>query len=256
MDDRSGEGLGRGAWGGRRVWIAAVVATHPLVVWARTEIRVYALILLLSTLLTLAFFDAYWVPGKRGRARLVFAALALLGVYTQYYMAALLACFGVVLLLRRDWQSVGRYAADMGVVGVLAIPLLVAVRMQFGSHHEDFGPSSSLGGGTLRLVAMRFESYVFSFNKAIDEARWSPGTIRLARWAYRAAVLAAIGIPLWSLRRRVIFHTLARRWPLFVIVASYALCMFLLLRMTGPLTVGDRHIVPRRGRCDVAEAAV
>jgi hypothetical protein len=223
------------------VWIAAVVATHPLVVWAGTEIRVYALIFLLSTLMTLAFFDAHWVPGRRGSARLVFAALALLSVYTQYYLAALLACFGLALLVRRDRQAVERYAVDIGVVSVFALPLLVAAKVQLGSHRNDFGPELSLGVGTLHLVATRFESYIFSFNKAIDEARWSLGTIRVARWAYRALVLAAIAIPAWSLRRRVDVRSLARRWPLFVIVAGYALCMLFLLRMAGPLSVGERH---------------
>jgi len=223
------------------VWIAVVVATHPIVVWAGTEIRVYALILLLSALLTLMFFDAHWVSGRRGTQRILFAALALLCVYTQYYLAALLACFGIVLLVRRDRKSVERYAGDMGVVTLLAFPLFVAARTQLGAHHQDFVPPSSLGAGTLHLVATRFEGYVFSFNKAIDEARWNLGTIRLARWAYRALVLAVIAVPLWSLRRRVALQGLGRRWPLFVIVATYALCMFALLRMAGPLSVGERH---------------
>jgi hypothetical protein len=222
-------------------WVAAVVATHPLVVWAGTEIRVYALILLLSTLLTLSFFDAHWATASRPRARLFFAALALLSVYTQYYLAALLACFGVALLVRRDRESVERYAVDMGVVGLLALPLLWAARTQFGTHQDDFGAPSAFGVGTVHVVAARFESYVFSFNKAIDDARWGLGTIRVARWAYRALVLGVVGIPLWWLRKRIDWPSLARRWPLFAVVASYAVCMLALLRTTGPLSVGERH---------------
>ena len=201
------------------VWIAAVVATHPILVWAGTEIRVYALIVLLSALLTLAFFDAHWASGRRGTQRILFAALALLCVYTQYYLASLLACFGLVLLVRRDRQSVERYAGDMGVVALLAFPLVLAARMQLGSHQEDFGPPSPFGAGTLHLVATRLEGYVFSFNKAIDEARWSLGAIRIARWMYRALVLAVIAAPLWSWRRRAAWQSLVRRgrcsssWP-------------------------------------------
>jgi hypothetical protein len=222
-------------------WVAAVVATHPIVVWAGTEIRVYALILCLSVLLTLTFFDAYWVEGRRVTARIVFAGVALLSVYTQYYLAGLLACFGVALLVRRDRASIALFALDMSAVGLLALPLAFAVRNQFGTHQEDFGAPASFGANTLRVVATRFEAYVFAFNKAIDEARWSLGAIRAARWIYRTLVVAVVAIPLWSLRRKLDWHALARRWPLFVIVGTYALCMILLLRITSPLSVGERH---------------
>jgi hypothetical protein len=223
------------------VWTALVVGTHPLVVWAGTEIRVYALIVLLSVLLTLAFFDAYWVSGDRRRGRLLFGGLALLCVYTQYYLAALLACFGIALLLRRNRPSIERYSVDLAAVGVLSVPLLITLRAQLASHHEDFGPPLRLGSEALHLVFTRFESYIFSFNKAIDESRWSLGAIRAARWAYRAAVLAVIVGPAWVLRHRIDRRSLARRWPLFAVVAAYAACMLFLLHLSGPLSVGERH---------------
>jgi hypothetical protein len=222
-------------------WVAMVVATHPLVVWAGTEIRVYALILCLSVVTTLTFFDAYWVNGRRATARIIFCGVALLSVYTQYYLAALLACFGIALLLRRDRVVTLRYALDIGVVGLLSLPLVLALRTQFDAHQDDLGAPASFGAGTLHLVATRFESYVFAFNKAIDDARWSLGAIRVARWAYRALVVGVVAIPLWTLRRKLDGAALARRWPLFVIVGAYALCMIMLLGVTGPLSVGERH---------------
>src|SRR5439155_3068690 len=78
-------------------YAAALVATHPFVVWAGTEIRVYALVLFLSTLLTLTFVDAYWAASSRARSRLAFAAVATVALYTQYYLSFVLICFGVAI---------------------------------------------------------------------------------------------------------------------------------------------------------------
>src|SRR5262245_13265135 len=75
-------------------YVAAVFATHPFLVWAGTEIRVYALVVLLSALLTFTFIEAYWVAPPRPRMRLAFAAVALVSMYTQYYLVLLLVGFG------------------------------------------------------------------------------------------------------------------------------------------------------------------
>ncbi|HKQ71438.1 MAG TPA: glycosyltransferase family 39 protein, partial [Polyangiaceae bacterium] len=104
-------------------WGAALVATHPFVVWAGTEIRVYALVLLLGAALFLAFLSAYGDTSSRW-ARAAFTALAVAAIYTQYYLGVLLLCFGAALLVVRGPRRTLPFVADLGVVGLMAVPLL------------------------------------------------------------------------------------------------------------------------------------
>jgi hypothetical protein len=91
----------------------------------------------------------------------------------------------------------------------------------------------------------RFESYLFSFNEAIDKARWSFGAIRAARWAYRALVVAVIAFGVLRLARRFrrpeAARTLIEARPLLLAIAAYAVCMLVLLFVVGPMSLGERH---------------
>ena len=46
-------------------YVAGVLAPHPFLVWVGTEVRVYALVVLLSALMTLAFFDSPATTNRR-----------------------------------------------------------------------------------------------------------------------------------------------------------------------------------------------
>src|SRR6185503_20523152 len=100
---------------------AAVLASHPLAIWAGTEIRVYGLVILLSALLTWMFFDAYWQPVRSKHARLAYVGLAVLCIHTQYYLAVLLVGFGAALIVRRRREAMASYALDMAIVAVLSL---------------------------------------------------------------------------------------------------------------------------------------
>jgi hypothetical protein len=219
-------------------YAAALVATHPFVVWAGTEIRVYALVVLLSTLLGLTFVRAYWVGPARPRARLAFAAVALVALYTQYYLSVLLFSFGVALLVRRERARVVAYAMDAAAVALLSVPLVLAIRAQLGTHRADLGHSLPLGAEAIRRVAARFEAYAFSFNEAIDKSAWARGTIRAARWSYRGLIVALVIAGVWKLRRpRAVPGALATATAF----GAYAVCMLALFMAVGPMSVGERH---------------
>ncbi len=222
-------------------WAAAVVASHPFMVWVGTEIRVYALTVLLSVLLLLAFLEAYASPLPRLWPRLAYIALALLAVYTQYYLGALFVCFAVALLVRRDRRKLLQFAMDMAAVGLLCVPLFVLAKMQLGSHKDDLAPGVASGGGAVARALKRFEAYLFSFNKAINEARWKLSTIRAARWAYRALVFGAIALGVLRWRRRFISARVEKVVPLLAIVVVYGILVVVLLHVVGPMSVGERH---------------
>jgi hypothetical protein len=225
---------------------AALLATHPFLVWAGTEIRVYALVVLLSSLLTLTFVRAYWLEVPRVGARLAFAAVGIVALYTQYYLAVVLVAFGAALLARRERSRLVPFVIDVGGVGLASLPLVFALRSQLGSHRDDLGRSVPLGFEALRLVVVRFELYLFSFNDAIDKSYWGRSAVRVARWTYRGVIAAAVGVGVWQLRRRSmggrpLAGEGARVVPVGAGIAAYAVCMAMLFVAIGPMSVGERH---------------
>jgi hypothetical protein len=219
---------------------AAVVATHPLVVWAGSEIRVYALTMLMSALLAWAFVVAYLDGSRPSRfARWGYVALAILALHTQYYLGLLLAAFGVALLVREGRRKFAVYAWDMAIVLVSSGPLLWTAKQQLDAYRTDVGASSF--AAPMRMVYSRYEAYLFTLNDVIDRSRSSLSALRAARWAYRMIVAAAIVSVVVAFKRRERVSLRRPSWPLIVAIAVYAPAMLLLARTAGPLAVGPRH---------------
>ena len=105
---------------------AALAALNPFAIRAAFEIRVYALALLLSALLWLAF-DAGFVRQYGARARVAFVALAIAGTYTQYFVAFALVGYGAALLVRGKARALYAYAACCGAIAVGLVPLAFVV---------------------------------------------------------------------------------------------------------------------------------
>ena len=70
--------------------VAAVTALNPIVIWAAVEMRVYALVFLVGSVLMWTFFEGFCnkeATAKQLRsARIMYAVFALIGLYTQYYV--------------------------------------------------------------------------------------------------------------------------------------------------------------------------
>ncbi len=101
---------------------ALLAGLNPYAVWAAFEIRHYGLALLLSALLWLAC-DAGFASGARRDARLAFVALAIAGIYVQYFIAFALVGFGATLLVLGKGRTFAAYAGYASLVGVAVAPL-------------------------------------------------------------------------------------------------------------------------------------
>lgn len=112
---------------------ALLVALNPFVVLAALEIRLYALALLLSALMWLAF-DSGFASGASWRARTAFVLLAICAVYVQYFLAFMLVGFGCALLVLGRPRALGAFVACASVVGLAVVPLAIAARSQFGGY--------------------------------------------------------------------------------------------------------------------------
>ena len=122
--------------------VTAFVAFNPFVVYAAVEIRLYALAILVSAVLWLAFDRGYLSESNR-RARVAFALLAIAAAYLQYFLVFELAGFALALVVARRWRSLAAYALPMVAAALAFAPLGLVLRSQVGG---EFGIHAALPG--------------------------------------------------------------------------------------------------------------
>ncbi|MGA8325727.1 MAG: glycosyltransferase family 39 protein [Candidatus Cybelea sp.] len=118
-----------------------VAAWNPFVIWAAVEMRVYALIILLSALLLLSFFDAFLARRPSKVSAVAYAVCCVLALYTQYYLGFLIAAQGLTLLLLARRQA-GRFALCAAAAGLAFAPMLAIVPAQVQNFKSAFTPPS------------------------------------------------------------------------------------------------------------------
>ena len=109
-------------WNEKTAYFAtAFFAIHPYLIFVSLEIRVYALIVLLSLILTKFFFEGYlerrkiMLDQKKNirNTQIFFILTAVFSVYTNYYLGFMLVGFFAVLLVLRRWQAAKTYFLQM-----------------------------------------------------------------------------------------------------------------------------------------------
>lgn len=131
-------------------WATSLVAFNPFVIWAATEIRCYALVLLLSALLLLFFFDGYISKESHNHKRLIYLGFSIISLYTHYYLGFLLVANAIVLLFFKKWSTLRSYLYGMSIVAFSFIPMLFVLPHQMNLHIYTGEPASFIG--VLRVV--------------------------------------------------------------------------------------------------------
>jgi hypothetical protein len=171
-------------------WFAALIASSPVAWFAALEIRVYALALLLSSLLILTFLGAFVSTGSRRAPWLAFVAAAVASLYTYYYLGFLLSAGALALGFARRWNDLVRYGAALGVVAVLCLPILTWLPDQV--RHPSAGAQVEKSAAeVIQDFGRRTEAYVIPANRLVDRLDSETG-IRVLRWALRAGAVLAL----------------------------------------------------------------
>lgn len=142
-------------------WVVVLVALHPYSIWAAVEIRAYPLSVLLSALLLLFFYDGYLSSQPTVRARWIHAGVAVIALYTHYFLGSLLVAGGFCLLCLRRWRSLFTYVLFMLGVGLCFIPMLSLVIHHLSARNAVVGEISSSFPESLRAMMGRVLIYVF-----------------------------------------------------------------------------------------------
>ena len=210
----------------RPVVVAALlVACNPFVVYCAFDIRLYAAALLISATTWIAF-DAGFDSGSSNTARVWFCILAIVGLYTQYFLGFALIGFGATLLVKKRAASLAPYAIALVAIGVAAIPLLAIVRSQVGGSGE-----TAAGNTTLLLTTLTHPwlDFVLPYDRT-----WNLAHLRIPYAALAAAIALLVAYARPSLR-----PTLGGAVACFVAVEMLFVAVVLVFR----LDLNVRHYV-------------
>lgn len=173
-------------------WLAAVAAWHPLTLWAASEARPYALVMLLSASLLLLLHRAFVSEQATRNARLAYAAVACLALYTQYYLGFLLAANLAALVALRRWRAARDYLLWMLPVALAGAPLALMIGGHLAVQAQATLPVPL--PRAVKSVLILLEGFVASLDFLPNEGLFLRNLTvfdlgGVVRWAYRLAIL-------------------------------------------------------------------
>jgi hypothetical protein len=116
-------------------WLTMAVAVNPYSIWAATEIRLYALLLLLTSVLFLTFYEGFLSEDATARRkRKWFFIFCVLSLYTQYYIVFMLAAMFFGLIILKKWEPLKRLSGYYILTIACSLPLLVTAMRQTAQH--------------------------------------------------------------------------------------------------------------------------
>lgn len=221
----------------------AFFAFHPFLIWASLEIRVYSLVILLSVLLIRLFFDAFFeeFPAETQRTqrtqrntRVFFLLVAIVALYTNYYLGFLLVGLFAALLISRRWREAYDYVGLMLVVAAAFFPLLwINFEAQFAANTSGYKEPRSIIEG-VRYLWHHFLTFILPAEVFPDTQLSAAEVIRV--WAMRI-VLLVVGVFAVFRRRYILPTTLS----LAALTASIFCCLLFAYFVVGSDYSEIRH---------------
>ncbi len=212
----------------------AFFALHPFLFWASVEIRVYSLVVLLSLGLIYTFLDAFWDNDEGRFAPLLrFVVLAVVALYTNYYLGPMLVGFLIPLVVFKRWHSAAKYMVTMAVVGLLFLPMVLIVRTEMHARSSVFVEESSLISG-LRLLWNHVLTYLLPTEIFATGETSAMSIVRL--WLMRVLLVVIAGFAI-ARRRLISAHTVILGTTVATILAFLLAAYFIV----GSWLVAIRH---------------
>ena len=173
-------------------WVASVAALHPLTLWAASEARPYALVILLSAALLLLLHKAFISEEASVRWRAAYACVACLALYTQFYLGFLLAANVTALCGLRRWRAARDYILWMLPVALAALPLGLMIGGHIAVQAQATLPVPL--PTAIKWVLIQLEGFVTSLDFLPNEGLFlrnltALDPVGLMRWGGRVAFL-------------------------------------------------------------------
>jgi len=151
-------------------FVTFLIAINPFLIIYALEIRLYTLVIFLSASLIFLMYEIYFFDNKSKIYRIIFMALSIISLYTQYYTGFLLIGIGISVLIYKGWNKFKVYLIDMifPVLSILGlIPFLNSISKQIVLGGETAVNLTT--SGIIEFVKGRMVTYLFSLDtSALD----------------------------------------------------------------------------------------
>jgi uncharacterized membrane protein len=224
-------------------FITVLFAIHPYLIWASVEIRVYSTVILLSVLLLEFFAEGFLNAedvSRKGakaqrKAQIFYILIAVVSLYTNYYLGFLLVGGFVALLVLRRFRAARNYFVQMLVVGACGLPLLWIIGQQFAANTSGFTAEKSILEGLNILW-----KHTFTLTFPVEFAPGNePSVITIIRiWFVRFSTAAIIFL-LFKDKFRGVNQKVLAFSAITLVVAIFLLLAYLLL---GAEYIAFRHV--------------
>ena len=140
----------------RPEYVALAFACNPFLVWASVEARPYAAAIAASAALLYHLFRGWLEDEPSRRSQIVFVAVAIIGTYTQYYVATLVAAGAIAVVASGRIDRIKSYIAGAVVVALAIAPVAIILPMQLRAYSASIYAVSRLAGPSVFLVLPDF----------------------------------------------------------------------------------------------------
>jgi hypothetical protein len=212
---------------------------HPFLIWASLEIRVYALVILVSIILMRLFFSAFWdadllrSDGKPRYPKIWLLFAVIIALYTNYYLGFLIAGLFASLLFTRRWRDVRAFALIMVAAAIAFFPLLVDLVTEFQSKSSGFQEPRSLVEG-LQVIWNHVLTFVLPTEIFPGSEQSAASWIRV--WIVRAALVLVAAVAILN-RKQIAKNTVA----LGAVAVTTGLFLLAAYFLVGSAFVEIRH---------------
>lgn len=213
--------------------MAIALAFHPYMIWAASEIRPFALVLMVGSGLQLLFLRGH-VEQERaeGKYRWMYVALGAVALYSHYYLGFLLLGNGIALLAIREYRKFLRYVVDMFIVLAAFLPMALYLPYQMSGYGMNHDSSQSLKEGAY-IVYKLVHQFLLPVNPGLQ-----PMTETISDWSLRVVIVI---LPI------LVFIRLRTLKPanmaILISPAVVAACYLPMVLFTGKDLLQERHAV-------------
>ncbi|MEM7368471.1 MAG: glycosyltransferase family 39 protein [Bacteroidota bacterium] len=217
------------------IWPVAIFLFNPITIYTEVDVRCYAMILLLSSLLLMTFYDGYISDKPRWQSRLAYAILATIALYTHYYAGFLLAANGFALLANRRWIPFRNLCIDMILP---AIGLLILLPNMPGQYEQKVLQAEQNGPiGIMMWLFQNLDSFLIASQKFdIENAT--------ARWLTRGILSIAAVAPIAYFWRKIPNLLKSENRYILAIASGLLLCYTLIFTIWGKEFVKFKFLAP------------
>lgn len=213
--------------------VTSLLALNPFLLWCATDIRAYAWMILLSTLLHLFFYDAFLGRKHNKKSIFLYIFIAISGLYSHYFIACLLISHAIIIGLTFQFKVIRRYA----IAGIFYSLGFIPALSFFFIHLQDQG-TGLVSGSTPLMKTLRSGIGLLIYHLVPLYGEWEQGSLlKIVQYTFVVALLIGYVLLKYKSRDR-------KNLLVFQVGFIIFLVFLFLVYKTGTTPLSHRYVYP------------